>query len=177
MKSISVKNLVRCAMIAALYFVISVLVLPFAFGAVQVRVSEVLTLLPVLTPLGVWGVTIGCVLTNAYGVAVGANILGAADIFIGSAATLAAALISRALRDSRIGKVPVAAALAPVFVNAVVIGAELAFVETGHISGLAFWINMGHVGFGELLACVVLGLPMVYYLERSGLAKRLFGGD
>lgn len=76
MKKISVRTLTRCAVIAALYAAVSIAMLPLAFGAVQARVSEALTLLPVLTPLAVPGVTIGCLITNAYGVAAGANILG-----------------------------------------------------------------------------------------------------
>ena len=109
MKKISVRTLTRCAVIAALYAAVSIAMLPLAFGAVQARVSEALTLLPVLTPLAVPGVTIGCLITNAYGVAAGANILGAADILLGTAATLAAALLYR-LRASSAG---VAAAGAP----------------------------------------------------------------
>lgn len=82
-------------------------------GAVQARVSEALTLLPVLTPLAVPGVTIGCLITNAYGVAAGANILGAADILLGTAATLAAALLTRALRRFTVFGLPLPASLPP----------------------------------------------------------------
>ena len=175
MKKISVRDTARCAMIAALYFVISVAMLPLSFGAVQVRIAEALTLLPVLTPLGVWGVTLGCILTNAYGVAAGANILGAADVLIGSAATLTAALMTRRLRSVRIAGLPVFAAIPPVVVNAVVIGAELTFAETGQLAASPLlWFNMTRVGLGQLLACAVLGLPLVWAFRRFGLDKRLF---
>ncbi|MEG2174598.1 MAG: QueT transporter family protein, partial [Oscillospiraceae bacterium] len=74
MKKISTRSLARCAMIAALYFVLSALLLPLSsFGTLQVRVAEAFTLLPVVTPLGIPGVTLGCALTNAWGVASGAD--------------------------------------------------------------------------------------------------------
>ena len=65
MKKISPTDLSRCSMMAALYAAVSIVLLPISFGAVQVRLSEALTILPVYTPLGVWGVTLGCLITNA----------------------------------------------------------------------------------------------------------------
>ncbi|MEG1774740.1 MAG: QueT transporter family protein [Oscillospiraceae bacterium] len=177
MKKISAKALARCGVIAALYVVISVLLLPITFGMMQVRVSEALTLLPVLSPLGVWGVTIGCLLTNAYGVAAGANILGAADLLFGTAATLAAALATRGLRRIRCCGLPVASALPPILINAAVIGAELTFAETGRIGHPILAANMAWVGLGQLLACGGLGLLLIWALERVGLDQRLFGAD
>ena len=175
MKKISSRNLTRCAMIAALYAVISIAFLPLAFGAVQARVSEALTLLPVLTGLGIPGVTLGCLITNTYGVASGANILGAADIVIGTAATLVASLMTRSLRKYRFKGLPVLASLPPVLINAVVIGAELTYAETNTLISPLLWINMFQVGLGQLVACTLLGLVLVWALERAGLDKKLFG--
>jgi uncharacterized membrane protein len=176
MKKISLRDLTRCAMVAALYAALSIAFFPLAFGAVQARVSEALTLLPVLTPLAVPGVTLGCLITNAWGVAAGANILGAADVVLGTAATLAAAVMTRLLRRIRLCRVPLAACLPPIVVNAAVIGMELTFAETGDaLSRPLLWINMAQVGLGQLLSCAALGLPLIWALERTGLDKRLFG--
>lgn len=177
MKKISSRNLVRCAMIAALYAVISIVFLPLAFGAVQARVSEVLTLLPVLTPLGVAGVTLGCLITNTYGVAAGANILGAADILFGTAATLIAALMTRGLRKYRIRGLPVLSSLPPVIVNAVVVGAELTYAELNTLNSPLLWVNMFQVGLGQLVSCTVLGLVLIWGLERARLDKKLFKNE
>lgn len=174
MKKISPKDLSRCSMMAALYAAVSIVLLPISFGAVQVRLSEALTILPVYTPLGVWGTTLGCLITNAYGVSVGANILGAADIVIGTSATLVAALMTRWLRNFRIKGMPVAATLPPILVNAVVIGAELTFAETGKIFSPLLWINMFQVGLGQLIACTVGGSIVAAAIERCGLDKTLF---
>lgn len=178
MNKISSRNLTRCAMIAALYAVISIAFLPISFGAVQARISEALTLLPVLTPLGIIGVTLGCLITNAYGVAAGANILGAADIVIGTAATLIAALMTRGLRKYRIKGIPVLASIPPVVINAVIIGTELTYAETSSSSNSVFsrmlWMNMLQVGLGQFVSCTILGLLLVWALERAGLKEKLF---
>ena len=174
MKKISPGSLSRCAMMAALYAAVSIVLLPISFGAVQVRLSEALTILPVYTPLGVWGITLGCLITNAYGVAAGANILGAADIVIGTLATLAAALLTRCLRKFRIKGMPIPATLPPILTNAVVIGAELTFAETGKIFGPLLWINMTQIAVGQFIACTVGGLIVAAAVERCGLDKTLF---
>ena len=127
MKKTKTRTIVRCALIASLYTAVSLVLAPIAFGAVQARVSEAFTLLPVLVPDAVVGVTLGCFLTNLVGVFTGANVLGALDIVFGTAATLTAALCTRRLARVRLRGLPVAAAVPPVLINAVVVGAELAW--------------------------------------------------
>ncbi len=161
MKKISVRSLTRGGVIAALYAACSIALAPISFGLVQLRVSEALTLLPVLTPTAVAGVTVGCLITNAWGVAAGANILGAADVLLGTAATLAAALMTRRLR-----KHPLLAAVPPVVCNAVVIGAELTFAETGRFPAALLFANMGQIAMEEGAACFLLGLPLLTLAKR-----------
>jgi len=161
MKKISTRSLVRGALIAAAYTVVAVALAPISFGAVQIRVSEALTLLPVLSPVATAGVTVGCLLTNTWGVAAGADLLGAADIVLGTAATLIAALLTRRLRRR-----PLLAALPPVLCNAVVVGAELTFVETNAFPLGLFLINALQVGAGEAIACYALGLPLLRLLRN-----------
>jgi len=161
MKKISTRSLVKASLIAAAYTVVSIALAPISFGAIQVRVSEALTLLPVWSPVAIAGVAVGCLLTNAWGVAAGANILGAADILLGTLATLIAALLTRALRKNVF-----LAALPPVLVNAVIIGGELAFAETGRLP-LGLWLlNGAQVGAGQAIACFLLGIPLLKFLQK-----------
>ena len=160
-------------LIAAVYAAVSLALPALSFGAVQVRFAEALTLLPVISGSCIWGVTLGCFLTNLIGAFLGVNILGIMDVAVGTAATLAAALLTRALRGVRIGKLPVAAALPPVVMNGVAIGLELSYVTTGSINAAAFWSCGGSVALGELIACVALGLPLVYFLEKRGWDSKL----
>lgn len=170
----NIRNLARTAMIAAIYFALGIAFLPINFGAVQVRIPEALTLLPVLTPLGIAGVTVGCAITNLYGLAMGANILGAADIVIGSAATLVAAVLSYGLRGYRFRGLPLLAAIPPILVNAVVIGGELCVAITGGFDMGMFLLFAAQVGAGQLISCGLIGIPLIMFLQRSGLARKLF---
>ena len=90
---LSVQTLVRCAMIAAVYTVLCLVLQPFSYGAVQVRVAEAFCLLPVFGAEYIVGVTLGCLL---------ANLLGSTmvDVVFGTAATLIACLATYALRNA-----------------------------------------------------------------------------
>ena len=85
MKNLSVRRLVRCAVIAAGYVVVCLVPAPFSYGAVQVRVAEALCLLPVFGAEYIVGVTLGCFLANLLGSTV-------VDVVFGTLATLLACL-------------------------------------------------------------------------------------
>ena len=108
----SILFLIQAAMIAALYVVLTALAAGFdlASGAIQVRFSEVLTILPFFTPAAVPGVTLGCLLANI--------LTGAAlpDIVFGTLATFLGALGTRLLRKHRF-----LCTLPPVLSNGIII--------------------------------------------------------
>ena len=60
--------IVHTAAIAAIYVVLTMVAasLNLANGAIQVRFSEALTVLPFFTPAAIPGVTIGCLLSNIF---------------------------------------------------------------------------------------------------------------
>ena len=86
--------LTYAAFIAALYVILSLVSNMFglASGAVQVRISEALTVMPVFTPAAVPGLFVGCIVSNI--------LTGCApwDIVLGSLATLIGAVFTRMLR-------------------------------------------------------------------------------
>ena len=98
MRNNTVRKMAVNAMVAALYFVLSLPFMTFIFGPVQLRVSEAFTLLPVFSSTPIAGLTLGCVLVNTLGVFTKANILGPLDVLFGSAATLLAAFFTHQLR-------------------------------------------------------------------------------
>ena len=169
---LSVRRSAEAAVIAALYTALTMLVPAASFGTVQLRVAEALTLLPVLTPAAIPGLTLGCFLSNLFGLTLGANVAGAWDLLFGTAATLAAAVLTRAWRGVRLKNRPVLSALPPIFCNALVIGLELNIVLFG-FSPLGYALCAAEVAVGQTLACV-LGLLLVSVLEKSGAAKKLF---
>lgn len=152
------RMLTRAAVIAALYAAVTLLLAPISYGPWQLRVTEAMTLLPVLWVEAVPGLFIGCFLANLAG-------SGLVDAIVGSLATLLAALLTRYLRKTRW-----LAALPPVLVNAVAIGLMLWIILP---DSPALWLVMLQVGAGQAIACYALGLPLVSLLEKTGLAQRL----
>ena len=79
----SVRKLVRCGVVAAIYVVLCMALQPLSYGAVQVRVAEALCLLPVFGAEYIAGVVLGCFLANLLGSTI-------VDVIFGTLATLLA---------------------------------------------------------------------------------------
>lgn len=115
--------LVEAGLIGALYAVLTYVssMMGLAYGEVQFRISEALTILPVFTPAAIPGLVIGCIIANI------GSPFGMVDIVCGSLATLAAAGFSYAVRKCSIKDVPWLAPVGPVLANAVIVGLEIAW--------------------------------------------------
>ena len=156
------------AMIGALYTALSLALAPYSFGPIQVRVAEAMTLLPLLSPLAIGGLTLGCALTNLIGAASGLNILGYYDVLWGTLATLSAALITYRFRKVTIKGLPVSSILSPIVLNALIIGAELT-IAFGPQSWISFGLYALSVGAGQALSVLVLGIPLLKAVESTKL--------
>ena len=84
MKNRKAYFITQAAVIAAVYVVLTLAINAFdlASGAIQVRISEALTILPYFTPAAIPGLFVGCLLSNFL---TGAPIW---DVVFGSLATL-----------------------------------------------------------------------------------------
>ncbi len=165
------KRLVRCALIAAVYTVLCLALAPFSYGAVQVRLAEVLCLLPVFGPEYIVGVTLGCFLSNL----LGSTII---DVVFGTLATLLACVVTYKLRNLRVGKakLAIAASIPPILFNAVIVGAFVItfFFSDGVVTlPIALW-NAVTVGIGEVISCGILGVALVWLIEHNQALHRLF---
>lgn len=163
------KRLVRAAMVVAIYVVLCLVLAPFSYGAVQVRLAEMLCLLPVFGAEYIVAVTLGCFL---------ANLLGSTlvDVVFGTAATLVACLVTYAVRKMRVGGLAIPSAIPPIVSNAVIVGAlELTFFLPGvtGTAALAAW-NALTVGIGEVISCGILGVALVKLMESNAGLRRLF---
>ena len=168
----SVQRLVRCAVIAAVYVVLCLVLAPFSYGAVQVRVAEALCLLPVFGAEYIVGVTLGCFLANLFG----STIL---DVIFGTLATMLACLVTYRLRHLRIKGLAIPASLPPVLFNAVIVGVEITLFFTDYraMSAPVWLLCLGNgisVGVGELISCTVLGVALVKLIESNAALKRVF---
>ncbi len=186
MKETTTLKLVKIALIGAIYTALTLVIAPLSFGTVQFRISEALTLLPLFSPLGIWGITFGCFFSNLIGFLTGTNPIGMIDALVGTSATLIAALITY-----QIGKIPfssmetkkariIRALLAPIPVilsNALIVGLELAIVFGGNPGeSLPYiWAFQGiSVAAGEIVVCYTLGMLLTFALYRADLYKKLF---
>lgn len=172
--STNVRHLALGGLIAAVYVILSVGLAPISYGPVQLRVAEALTILAVLSPVAIPGLTVGCLLANLVGVYLGMTL--PLDVVIGTLATFLAAVASYGLRRFTVGGLPLLSGLMPVLFNAVIVGWELWYFFTEvHTLG-TFLLNAFWVGIGELIAVMVLGMILYQVLKKSGLGRVLFSG-
>lgn len=171
MRSKKVKQICFIGLVASIYASTTVFLTPISFGNIQCRVAESITLLAILCPEAIFGVTIGCAISNTICVAMGASMIGIIDIVVGTFATLLAGSITYACRNIRINNIPWISVLAPIVCNGVFIGAELAIVLAPHAFLTMFLICGLEVALGEAIACVFLGLPLVLRLEKIKLFR------
>ncbi len=166
MNNKKVLHLVHGAIIAAFYAAATILISPISYGPVQFRISEALTVLSVFTPAAVPGLTIGCILANL------ASPYGVWDIIFGSLATLTASVSARKLRHIKFRGLPLLSIIMPVIFNALIVGAEIAFLTPGGSSELAvFAVSALQVGAGELVVCLLGGIPLYYATQKTKLFK------
>lgn len=153
----AIKFISRAALVGAIYAVLTLALYPISFGAVQFRLSEALTLLPLLIPEAIPGLFVGCIVANL----LSPNIV-VLDVVFGSLATLIAAVLTSRVKSVWLAPLP------PVICNALIVGAVIAYSEVG--AGAGFWaaylFNMASVGFGELVVCYALGVPLILALRR-----------
>ena len=161
-KNQNLRNLTKAGVIAALYIALTAISNMFglASGAIQVRISEALCVLPVYTFTAVPGVTIGCLISN---ILFGGTLY---DMIFGTFATLIGALIAYLIR-----KKPYLASIPTIASNAVIIPAVLI------LQGIGGWNMFPYfaltVGIGEIIACGVFGTVMIAYFEKHTRHKKM----
>ncbi len=147
-----VAAMVQGAVIAALYTALTLPFAPIAYGPVQFRISEALTVLPYFTPAAVPGVTLGCLLSN---ILMGSPL---PDIVFGTIATFIGAVLSCRLRRHKY-----LVCLPPILSNALIIPWVLKFAY--NVPDLVP-VMMFTVGLGEVLAVGILGNILLLALEK-----------
>lgn len=161
----------QAGIIAAVYVVLTVVFAPFSFKEIQVRVAEMLTILPFFFPAAVPGVFLGCIIGNILGGAV------LPDVVFGSLATLIGALGTYAVgRHYRSGleayedgkgksltKNLIIGAIPPVLANGIIVPFILRYA---YGIPMAIPLMMLTVGAGEILSCGVLGVMLGRVINR-----------
>lgn len=149
MNNKKVQLLVINAMIAAIYAVLTILISPIAYGAIQMRLTEIIVLLACFNKKFIPGLTIGCLLANL------ASPMGMYDIFFGTLATLIACIGMYMAKNLFIG------AFIGGVVNGLLVGLELYLALS-----LPFMINAFYVFAGEFVV-LLIGAVIFKVIERN----------
>ena len=150
--------LCRGAIIGALYTALTLLcgLLGLASMPVQLRLSEALCVLPFFMPEAIFGLTVGCLISNLFVGGVWA------DVLFGTLATLLGALGTYAMRKLK-GNSRFLCILPPIVSNTVIIPFVLRYAYG--IGDGWLWLAAG-VGLGELLSVGVFGTLLFTALEK-----------
>lgn len=166
MKNRNLRWLIQGAMLAAIYIALTMAVAPIAFGSLQFRVSEALTLTAALTPAAIPGLTLGCLLSNL----LGAN-LGWVDVIFGTLATFLASLLVYRLRHRvKVWLLP----LPMILFNALIVGTYLPFLllEPGAtVTWDMVLISILSLGLCEAAVLYLLGMPLYFAAQKTGYFK------
>lgn len=146
-------------LVAAAYVVLTFVaqMAGLASGAIQFRLSEALTILPMFTPAAIPGLAVGCVLANI--------LTGCAmwDVVFGSIATLIGTLGTYLLRKT---ENPFLGCIPPIVSNMLIVPAVLMKVYGVTDS---YWYLMMTVGIGEIVCCGLLGVILYKALKKRNL--------
>jgi uncharacterized membrane protein len=164
------RYIAQAAMIAAIYTVLTMVAAGFdlASGAIQVRFSEALTILPFFTPAAIPGLFVGCILGNLLGGAI------PLDVIFGSLATLAGACgtwaIGNVIRRKKLSNpFKLLLPVPPIAANTIVVPLVLYY---GYGINVPIPIQMLTVCLGEVISCGVIGMVLFFALEKVG--SRIF---
>ncbi len=178
--------LTQAAVIAAAYIVLTFPFASFAFGPIQFRLSEALTVLAALTPAAIPGLFFGCLLTNAF---FNPSPLGPIDVVLGSLATLIAALMTSylALRfgqnnasaqlnvpaKSKYNLLKTIGVLSPaVIINGLVVGMYLPFIIPEMKATIGIIISfMLSIAVSEAFVVYGIGWPLMIALRKTRIIK------
>ena len=163
MRKFTTRDLSLAAIIAAVYAVLT-LILPIpAFTGIQVRLSEALTVLPFLFPATAPGLVVGCFIANLFSPY-------SLDVIFGTAATLIACILTRHMPNRYLAPLPRFCATRSSWAR------SAPGTRWGGF-GPAFWpayaFNAFTVGFGELLACYILGSVLLAALPRVSFFRAM----
>ena len=153
----SAKNISKAGLIASLYIVLTFITNMFglANGAIQIRISEALTVLPAIMPTAIPGVTIGCLISN---IITGCTPV---DIVFGTLATLIGAIGTYVLRNNKY-----LAVIPPIVANTIIVPVVLMY-STG--TQFNFWFCAFTVCIGEIISCAILGLFLLKQIEKRNV--------
>lgn len=149
------KILVRQALVASIYFVITYILKDISYGPIQFRVAEILNVLAFYNPMYVIGVTVGCFIANLY------SQFGVYDLIFGTMHTFVALTFM-----SKIKNIYISSLMPSLFSFIVGIGIILATSSTA-----GFFVITGQIMLSEFVAVSIIGISIFKALEKNSYIK------
>ena len=162
MRKNSIRELTVCAMLGAIYAVLT-MVLPIPqYAGVQIRLAEALTVLPFLFPSATPGLFVGCLIANLL------SPYGPVDVIFGTLATAIAAWWTMKMPRWYLAAIP------PIVANLIILPPMWAWAEIGAINN-AFWAACGFNALtfvvGQTIVCYGLGTILLRALPKIDSLK------
>lgn len=143
------KKLVRGAAIAGMYAALT-LTLP-AYGSLQFRLSEIMTLLAYYNPFYILPLTLGCAIANI------ASPFGIIDVIFGSLASFLALTCMSKTKNIYL------ASIWPSFFS-FIIGLEIMFLSTEPVN---FFLITGQIMLSEFVVVTIIGVPVMKFIAKN----------
>ena len=153
MKNSIVKTITRNAVVAAIYFLLTVAVQLISFGPIQIRLAESLVLLCFFRRDFTFGLTIGCLLANLF------SPFMPWDLLIGTLATFLSCILVSYCKHLAL------ATFIPVVLNGFAIGSEISFIF--NYNEMGYWATTGFIFLGEFLSVSVIGYLLYLLVKRN----------
>ena len=162
---ITTKMLARAGLIAGFYTAISMLAFPISGGAIQIRISEALTLLPLFFIEAVPALAVGCLLSNL--------ILGCAiyDIILGSLITFVSAILTYLVgKILKKGIVKILfGGIFPVILNAFLL--PLIWILCYGALEYVYYLQVAFLLVGQTISVYAVGVPLYFAVEKKLVDK------
>lgn len=154
------RYLTKASLIAAIYIVlvlIQMLPMPLVnltFGAIQLRIAEGLTLLPLIESAAVPGVFVGCLLSNL--LLASYTGFGLVDILGGSLVTLIAAYLTSKMKNKVMGMIP------PIVLNGLIVS-----IWVSYYTSVPYLVTVLGISGGEVLSLGIFGTIILSVYEKA----------
>lgn len=147
----SANRLTRIGIVAALYAVLTYALPGLAYGPIQFRFSEIMTLLAFIDPFYVLPLTLGCAIANL------GSPFGIVDIFFGSLASFLSLYSMSKTENIYL------ASLWPTLFS-FVIGFGILIVSSEPIS---FFLVTGQIMISEFIVVTIIGIPFLKIIQKN----------
>lgn len=151
------KYLTKASLIAGIYLVLTLIQIPMgelAFGPIQLRISEGLTLLPLVETAAIPGLFVGCLLANL--VLAPYSPFGLIDIFGGSLVTLIAAYLTSKMSNKVMGALP------PILLNGFIVS-----IWVSYFTRVPYWYTVLGISVGQIASVTIFGTLILSVYNKA----------